>query len=304
MLLSAGVLLSLAAAGLPADACDPGPPLTLAAGEQRAALQSHLQLLEDPRRELTLEQVAGPLACERFSRPEDPSQIYTRGGSRFWVRLRIDLVGERARDWLLYLPIANFERACTHWPLRAGGYATRCVVAGGETVAGVIRHNRLVFTLPDALDPERPVFFELESRAPHDVRGALARSELFLSEDHPRQFLGGLFNGLLFATVLYNLIFFVAARDRASLFFAVHLLSLGLAMIGFEGRGQEYLWTWLGSWGASVPTAMLSLAFLFGCLCGRDFLLTQKRAPRLDAMLRLAMVPAVVSLPLSLLSIA
>ncbi len=303
MLASAGLVLGLAVAALAKEPCEPGPALTVAAGDRRAPVQTQLQWLEDAPRELTIEAVAGPAACARFSRPEDPSQLYTRGGPRYWFRLRIDLRDERARDWLLFLPIANFERACAHWPVRAGGYSTRCVASRDRTGAGTIRHNRLVFTLPDDLDAERPFFFELESRAPHAVRGELVRAELFLSEDHPRQFLGGLFNGLLFATVLYNLIFFVAARDRASLFYAGHLLSLGLAMLGFEGRGREYLWPWLGSWGASVPTAMLGTAFLFGCLCGRDFLLTRQRAPRLDAMLRLAMLPAIVSLPVSLVSI-
>src|SRR5574341_2627988 len=302
MLLSAGGLLSLALA-LAADPCDPGVALSPGPGSGRIGIEGHLAFLEDAGRELGLADVVGPDACARFARPSESSRITTRGGVRFWLRFRLDLGQERARDWLLYLPIANFERACAHWPLRTGGYSSPCAGAGERALAGRIRHNRLVFTLPEALDPERPVFFELESRAPQDVRGELVRTELFLSEDHPRQFLGGLFNGLLFATVLYNLIFFVAARDRASLFFAVHLLGLGLAMIGFEGRGREYLWPWLGAWGASVPTAMLGTAFLFGCLCGRDFLLTLKRAPRLDAMLRLAMLPAVASLPMSLLSI-
>lgn len=302
MPLSAGVLLSLAVA-LAADPCDPGAALSPGTGLGRVGIEDHLAFLEDAGHELGLEDVAGPTACAKFARPADSSRILARGRSRSWFRFRLDLGHEQARDWLLYVPIANFERACAHWPLRAGGYSTRCARAGERTLAGRIRHNRLVFTLPDALDPERPVFFELESRAPHDMHGELVRTELFLSEDHPRQFLGGLFNGLLFATVLYNLTLFVAARDRASLFFAVHLLSLGLAMLGFEGRGREYLWPWLGSWGASVPTAMLSTAFLFGCLYGRDFLLTRQRAPRLDAMLRFAMAPAAASLPLSLLSI-
>jgi signal transduction histidine kinase len=145
--------------------------------------------------------------------------------------------------------------------------------------------------VPHDLDPARPAFLELESRAPHDVSGDLVRPERLLERDLPDQFAGGLFNGLLFATVLYSLIFFLAARDRASLFFAIHVAALGLAMLGFEGRGREHLWPWLGSWGASVPAAMLSTSFLFGCLYGRDYLLTATRAPRLDLLLRLAMLP-------------
>jgi signal transduction histidine kinase len=303
MLAGAGATLGLAVAALAADPCDPGKALSADAGRARVSIQDHLAFLEDGTRALTLEDVAGPRACASFTRPDAGSPLASRGGTRYWLRFRIDLGGQPARDWLLYLPNANFERACAHWPLAASGYSSDCVGPGRRSGAGSIRHNRLLFTLPDGLDGGRPFFFELESRAPQPVTGELVRAQLFFAEDQSRQFLGGVFNGLLFATVLYNAIFFVAARDRASLFFALHLLGLGLAMLGFEGRGREQLWPWLGPLGSSVPTLMLATAFLFGCLCGRDFLLTRQRAPRLDVLLRVAMIPALVAFPLSLASI-
>ncbi len=301
-MLAAGLVVGLAVASLAPDACDPGPALSPGTAS-RLALEGQLAFIEDARRELGLEDVAAPPGCGRFERPPDSSQFFTRGGPRHWFRGRVELGVADRRSFLLYLPIANFERVCAHWPLQGQGYLSRCVGTHERSPGGSVRHNRLLFTLPDELDPLRPFFLELESRAPHSVRVALVRAERFLAEDSPDQFMGGLFNGLLFATVLYNLIFFAAARDRASLFFALHLLGLGMAMIGFEGRGREYLWPWLGWLGASLPTAMLSIAFLFGCLCGRDFLLTRQHAPRLDSMLRLAQLPAIVSLPLSFLSI-
>lgn len=290
------VLLASAAA----DPCDPGPALVLSG--DRVDVAGRLAVLEDGARALSLADVAGPPGCSRFAVPPGGAAPAVRGGRRHFFRLRVEPGAESAREWLLYFPIANFERACLHWPLAAGGHATSCVAPGARDADGTVRHNRLLFRLPEGLEPARPAFFELDSRPPQAARGALVRAVPFFATDSRVQFAGGLFNGLLFATVLYNLIFFAAARDRASLFFALHVAGLGLAMLGFEGRGRE-LWPWLGALGSSLPTFMLGAAFLFGCLCGRDFLLTRERAPRLDALLRLAMLPAVVSLPLSLVSI-
>jgi signal transduction histidine kinase len=304
MLASMGLVLGLTAANLTGGACDPGVALAPVADTNRIAIEDRLLLLEDEARALSLGDVAGPRACARFEAPHDATQIFLRGGPRHWLRFRVDLRGTRTRHWLLYLPIANFERACAYWPLRTGGHATRCIGLDEPRPTGALRHNRMLFALPEDLDPDQPCFLLFESRAPQAVHGELVSAEAFFAEDEPRQFLGGLFNGLLFATALYNLIFFVAVRDRASLYFAIHVASLGLAMIGFEGRGREYVWPWLGAWGASVPTAMLATSFLFGCLCGRDFLMTRERAPRLDALLGFAMLPAIVAFPLCVVDIA
>ena len=282
------------------EPCDPGPPLRLEA--DRVELDGRLALLEDEARALSLADVVGPPACARFAVPPGGRALAVRGGRRHFFRFRVEPGAESPREWLLYFPIANFEQACLHWPLATGGHATSCIAPGSRDAQGSVPHNRLVFRLPAGLEPARPAFFELDSRAPQALRGALVRAVPFFAADSRLQFAGGLFNGLLFATVLYNLIFFAAARDRASLFFALHVAGLGLAMLGFEGRGRE-LWPWLGALGSSLPTLMLGTAFLFGCLCGRDYLLTRERAPRLDALLRLAMAPAVVALPLALVSI-
>jgi signal transduction histidine kinase len=303
MLASLGLVLGLTVADPAGAACERGEALTPGPDALRVPIEEQLALLVDEARALSFEDVSGPVACARFGTPPDRSQITTPGGGRHWLRFRIDLRGARTRHWLLFLPIANFERACAWLPLVSGGQAVRCIGIGEPQPTGALRHNRMLFALPDDLDPERPALLSFESRAPQTVRGALVSAEAFFSEDERAQFLGGLFNGLLLATALYNLIFFVAARDRASLYFAIHLLGLGLAMIGFEGRGREYLWPWLGPLGASLPTAMLATAFLFGCLCGRDFLATRERAPRVDRLLQLAMLPAIVSFPLSVLSI-
>lgn len=300
--LAAALGLALLAPG--AAPCEHGPALQPHPGGDRVEIEGRFAVLEDEARALGLEDVTRPPACSafRFVEPEHARDFAVRGGRRHFVRFRVDLGNESAQAWLLYFPISNFERACLHWPVAGGGRATSCVAPGAAADAGVVRHNRLLFRVPEALDPARPAFFELDSRPPQTLRGALVRVLPFLAADTRVQFASGLFNGLLFATVLYNLIFFLAARDRASLFFALHVAGLGLAMLGFEGRGRE-LWPWLGSLGSSLPSFMLGAAFLFGCLCGRDFLLTRERARRLDAVLKLAMAPAILSLPLALVDI-
>jgi PAS domain S-box-containing protein len=303
MPMAGGLVLGMVAVTAASPPCAPGPSVPLSAEDQRVAVGLRLEVLRDASRTVTLEAVQQPEVCALFAAPRDPTDLDFIDRSRFWVRFRPVFPDGPPRDWLLYLPFAAYERVCVHWPVEGGGHRTTCAGLGYPVSSRPVAHNRFVFPLPDAIDPGRPVLIELESMAPAPFRAELVRAGPFIAADHRLQFLTGAFSGILLGTVLYNLIFSYAFRDRASLLYALHLLSLGLAMLGFEGHGPELVWPWLGRWGAALPTMFLGGSFLLGCLYGRDFLLTRRRAPWSDRSLLAATRPAAAALPASLVNV-
>ena len=92
-------------------------------------------------------------------------------------------------------------------------------------------------------------------------------------------------------------------RDRASLYYAIHLAALGVAMLGFEGYASEFVWPWLGSRASHLPTLLLGVSFIFGNQYGRAFLGTRAAAPGLDRLMLAASVLAAAALPTSLFNI-
>lgn len=288
------MLLLLLAVATSAGPCD--IPRVSAAGAPALRLEGATLVLPDPDRTMDVRDVQSPEACRRF-RPAPLRLPGNRG--RHWIAFSADLEGAPPQGWVLAFRFPSFDRACVHWPTTGGGTLPDCQGLDVRPPA----HNRVVFQLPAGVDLSRPVYAELESRAPLPLEMQLLRNELFLAQDQPRQFLSGLFFGILFLTATYNVLFSLAMRDRASLYYAIHLAALGLALLGFEGYAAEFVWPWLGSRASHLPTLLLGLSFIFGNQYGRAFLGTRVIAPGLDRLLLAAATLAALAIPTALVSI-
>jgi diguanylate cyclase (GGDEF)-like protein len=252
----------------------------------RVPLTDATQVLDDPSHTLRLFDVMQPGACDRF-RPVPSADLGSR--SRRWLRFHPDFGSAAPQAWLVSFKFSSSDRACVYWPLSNGTYSSECT---GDGVNAVARHDRTLFTIPAGADPNGVVYAALDSWQPSSLNIELARADQLVAEEQSRQFFTGLFNGILFLTVIYNILFFFAVRDRASLYYAIHLAALGLAILGFDGYGAEFLWPWLGKHGGHVPPFLLGVSFIFGNQYGREFLDTRSRAPRMDLILRLSAIVA------------
>ena len=165
MLASLGLVLGLTVANPAGAACEPGQALTPGPDALHVPIEERLALLEDEGRSLSFEDVSGPSACARFEAPPDPSQITTPGGGRYWLRIRIDLRGARTRHWLLFLPIANFERACAWLPLLSGQQAIRCIGLDEPKPGGALASQRNRATSPGPVRRRRPGLHSIDQPA-------------------------------------------------------------------------------------------------------------------------------------------
>ncbi len=252
----------------------------------RVPLTDATQVLDDPGHTLRLFDVMQPGACNRF-RPLPSTDLAS--GTRHWLRFHPNFGTAAPQAWLVSFRFSSFDRACVYWPLTDGTYDNECA---GSSATVVSRHDRTLFTIPAGADPNGVVYAELETWQPASLDIELTRADVMVSEEQSRQFLSGLFNGILFLTVIYNILFFFAVRDRASLYYAIHLAALGLAILGFDGYGAEMLWPWLGKYGGHVPPFLLGVSFIFGNQYGREFLDTRNRAPQMDLLLRVSAIVA------------
>jgi diguanylate cyclase (GGDEF)-like protein len=296
-MLSAAILaLTLGTSGVVSSPCQ--PPAAVAIGASgRVHVSEAAQILDDPSRTLRLSDVMQPALCDQFH----PVSSTVKGSlSRHWLRFRPQFGSAAPQAWLLSFKYSSFDRACVHWPLAGGGYRSECT---GRDATIVVRHDRTLFTIPAGADPAGVVYAELDLPGPGSLDVELVRADVLVAEEQSRQFLSGLFNGILFLTVIYNILFFFAMKDRASLYYAIHLAALGLAMLGFDGYGAEFLWPWLGSWAGHVPAMLLGTSFIFGNQYGREFLDTRNRAHGMDVVLRVAMAVGVVCIAAALFDI-
>ncbi len=303
-LLSGGVLLGLMAGTSSSPPCESATTVRIEAGATRVTLGARVGVLEDPTRQLTLSDILGLDGDGRFVAGRAPLGPDLASASRFWLRACLDFGPELPQRYFLYLPFPSLDRICVHWPQEpAPAYETTCSGLFFPRSSRPVAHEAFIFPVPAHADLARPIYLEAESRTPMSLNAELVRADTFVADDHEHQFMGGLFNGILLLAAVYSLVFFSGMRDRAALLYALHLTALGLAILGFEGRGYEHLWPWLGRASAHVPTMLLGVSFVCGVGYGREFLQTWVRAPAYDRGLWAAGIVAAAVIPTSLLSI-
>ncbi|GAB6387007.1 hybrid sensor histidine kinase/response regulator [Stutzerimonas marianensis] len=101
--------------------------------------------------------------------------------------------------------------------------------------------------------------------------------------------LAGAFYGVLFAMFCYNFFLFLSLREPAYFWYLVYNLNVGLFALSFDGM----LVKWLTGAGGAVAMGIYAL-MLSHCLVSiqfsRHFLHTQQYLPRLDLILRIALL--------------
>ena len=146
----------------------PVAPVILTDEQDSYPLGFHLEILEDPSGELTIEDVTSPAYAEQFS----PSQVdipnYGFSDSAYWVRLRLSNNSQEADQWFLGVGFNNMHFVDLYSPtVDGGGFEIK--QTGGMRPPSVreIHHPNLVFRLTPPKQSEQTYFLRLKSQKQH-----------------------------------------------------------------------------------------------------------------------------------------
>jgi two-component system, sensor histidine kinase LadS len=127
----------------------------------------------------------------------------------------------------------------------------------------------------------------------------------------------GTYAGVIAGLVLYNLILFLAIRERVYLYYVLYVTSFATIWIARTGVFYQHLWPRHFQWNQDYLAYVAAAAIAFSVLFVREFLSTRRRMPRTDSFLRTLFAIAVLSvvvgglggvsllpLPLALLGLA
>ncbi len=262
-------------------------PAPLPGAEGRVALGAHVDVLEDPGRKLRLEDVVKPEVAGRFLRSNSGALNFGYTHSAWWLRFSLPGGAPAGDELLLEIAFPSIDRLEFFLPEPQPGDAPRywTRVAGDEFPwdAREVKHSYHVYRFSVPPQPGPHVYYlKLESHNVLTVPLVLWRPGPFADRDRDVQLVMGLFYGLVVALVLYNLMLFVAVRDRTYLYYVVYAASFGLFLFGYDGLAYQYLWpesTWWANHG--IATA-LCVALALGAQFTRSFLHTSRIAPRVD----------------------
>ncbi len=122
----------------------------------------------------------------------------------------------------------------------------------------------------------------------------------FFLQDQSRLMGLGLYYGIMFIMVLYNLFVFMSVREVNYLYYVFYVASMAGFLASLQGLSFQYVWPTATSWNDSAIIVMLSGVVFFTCIFTRNFLALAKDHQTLNRIFGLVILfSAVITLSAS-----
>ena len=130
------------------------------------------------------------------------------------------------------------------------------------------------------------------------LSGALMSARDFEQHSQSGYLMHAIYFGVLIALGLYNLLLFLALRERPFLNYVLFMCAFALSVLSLNGLGAQYLWSEAAPWSNRMLPVSLTTAALLSVVFARSFLDTRQWLPRWDKgllMLSIAIGGAVLA---------
>ena len=282
------VLLALPLTILAQDGDTTRPtPVILTEEKELYPLGLHLEILEDPGGQLTIEDVSSFEYDDQFTPSQDdiPNLGYTAPGAAVWARFRVrNEADPNIMTWVLALAEERHGYVDMYAPVPDGSGLVH-QQAGRLRPFSVreVPYRYSVFKPPLLPGQDQTVYLRFQSPQPMILPLTLLSLEAFANQMQTDLLKYGLFFGVMLVMLGYNLFLYASLRDRSYLYLVLFIACFGLH-IGFRsGLAKQYLAPDRFTLDTLKITTSLSLITLI--LFTISFLQTNVRTPRLHKVL-------------------
>ena len=255
-------------------------PIRLA--DPRVELTPHWQVLEDARGRLDAAALlAGEPQAAGFTALAEsrPGANFGRTASVMWFTARLERADDAPGRWLLEIGYPSMDRV-ELWVRTADGRVQHQV--SGDLVAMSQRpfaHRALVFPIDLPAGGPVTVLARLETQGTLSAVATLWQPEALAANDQLTYTLLAFYFGLVASLLLYNLLLYVALRERDYLIYVAFVASMGLAQLGIAGFGAQFIWPEWPVWAHLSMFVGLALSGLFGQWFAMTFLDLRRTMP-------------------------
>ncbi|XDD49886.1 7TM diverse intracellular signaling domain-containing protein [Leptospira sp. WS92.C1] len=254
-------------------------------------LGTKLQLLEDPKNEIGLQDFSNPnFHPEWVQMGKDSLSIgFTR--SSFWIRINVRLDKDEIHSIPWFLELANpaseefkLYKRISNFPIRYQEIKDEQRMSYFHPVYRLVSQNGNIEEYLIHVSTRRSLIFNFKAwTAPEFIASVQIQNLLF-----------GLFFGAIFVMLVYNGFVLFTVKEAGYLFYVLYLLFFSLWQLSVTGVGKQYLYnSSLKLWNdLLVPFAYL--AIVFSIQFTRSFLHTGRKTKIMDWILISFMVPGIL----------
>lgn len=251
------------------------------------SLTSAVELLEDPHHSLTLADIQAPTHASRFIGGQPVSNAFALGFTRsaYWLRLTLANTGATPLERFLVVDNPRISHVQLHQPDSRGVYQSISTGCDTPLSTRAYPNRNFVFPLNLAANSEQVVYLRVESSIGLLVPLQLWSPQAFHAHERDDYWVQAWYFGMASAMILFNLMLFVALRERIYLLY-ITFVTCTVCTVAIK-NGMIAGWFWdginLNSNVAYYSGASITISALL--LFMRHMLGTQQLMPRVDRLL-------------------
>ncbi len=204
-----------------------------------------------------------------------------------WLKTSIDIPRLTSQPWYLVIPYALLENVDLY-VLQDGQLPAVYHTRSGQAVQDSSQNSSYMvrLPLPANLSGHLELVLRARSSTSLQVPVELWREDYLFDKYSSHSLYWGIYFGILFALVVYNLFLFLSIRDPAYGYYVLFLASLGVLMLSISGLGPAVVWPHMpGLTRYTLPISTGLLSF-WALLFARSFLRWPGFSTRLDSIMR------------------
>lgn len=240
-----------------------------------------VELMEDTSGTLTLQDIVKPDQDKKFRK----SSIYTPKifslNSTHWFKIKINYTPQSKDNWVLEFFDQTIDDINIYAPIGPHKYQHYRFGAKYKFDQREYAHKNFLMNLDNSKEGEETYYIRVKSSQSASVIIVLRNMHWFVHYATEEYMFFGLFYGMIVVFSFYNLLMFIAIRQKQYLYYVLYNLSIGLYETCVDGVAFQYLWPnhpVLNQYGYGVA---LYLSSLFGLLFTLNFLYLKSKAPAL-----------------------
>jgi methyl-accepting chemotaxis protein len=274
-------------------------PVILTDQQGQYPLGLHLEILEDPQKQWTIEEVNSAEFAGRFKPSQDAAPNFGFTNSAYWIRLQVKNEAAATSGWLLeyenptmnVLDLYLAPADCQPLRMNVTGACSVVFKHAGDNLpfaAREIPYRYFVFRLPLKPQTTYTLYLHFENADVMTFPLTLWSSEAFIQK-LPGEHVGiGMFYGALLIMAGYNLFLFLTLRDKSTGYYILFILLYALFQAsGDDGLAMQYLWPNQIWWNHLAVPLFASLVLGAALMFTHSFLLKDIPRSKLHAVFKI-----------------
>jgi hypothetical protein len=253
--------------------------------EQHMFNFGEIEWLKDTRNDLSFAEISSSKYKGRFQ-PNLSSTPQTKDlTATYWFRIRIKHNSLADKRFILEFFDQTIDHVTAYLPQKDGSYRVKEFGDTFDFEHRELHHKNFELSVRNDHDLTQDYYFKFKSSQIADVIIVLRTVDWFISYALDEYFYFGIFYGMILVFSFYNLIMFIAMRQRQYLYYVLYNLSVGFFEMSTDGIAYQYLWSAAPQWNQIAYAFALYATSVFALLFTRELLFVKSKAPRLNLLI-------------------